>query len=90
MVIFAFVPHSALDQLLVVLLPALEAFARHPLRRADRGDGVGRVGQVERAVLGAEEAAGGERLQLLRLADAFEPLSDIDERRNRGMVRASG
>ena len=47
------------------------------------------IGEVERAVLAAEEAAGGERLQLLRLADAFEALADVDERRDGGVVRAA-
>ena len=61
---------ALLDQPPVGLLAAGEPLAGHPLGRADGGDGVERVGQVERAVLAAEEPGGGERLQLLRLADA--------------------
>jgi len=40
-------------------------------------------------VLGAEEAAGGERLQLLRLADTFEALADVDKGRDGGVVGAA-
>src|SRR5256885_1191937 len=57
-------------------------------RRADRGGGGVRERQVERAVLAAEKAGRGERLQLLRLADAFEALADVDERRDRRVLRA--
>ena len=55
--------------------------------RTDRGR-IRRIGQVERPELGAEEAAGGEGLQFFRLADPFEPLADVDERRNRRVLRA--
>ncbi len=77
---------ALLDQLLVALHPALEPFARHPLGRADGGDGVGREGQVEGAIFAAEEAAGRERLQLLRFADALQPLADVEKGGDGGIV----
>ena len=48
--------------------------------------GVVREGNVERPVLAAEKAGGGERLQLLAFAE-IEPLADIDERRHRRVAR---
>ena len=64
----------------------LEAGRRHP---AGRADAIGRIlgeGDVERAVLAAEEAGGGEGFQLLAFAE-IETLADIDERRNRRIAR---
>ncbi len=56
----------------------------HAWRRPDSCHRIGRIGQVERAVFAAEKAAGGKRFQFFRLANAFEPLADIDEGRHGG------
>ncbi len=69
------------------LLAAGEPLAAHSLGRAYRGDGVERVGEVERTIFAAEEAGGGEGLQLLDFAVPFEPLADVDERRDRRVLR---
>ena len=55
-----------IDQLLEQLVAVGEAARRHPLRRAHGVGGVVGIRQVERAELAAEEAGGGERLELLR------------------------
>src|SRR5438445_5117673 len=81
------VDRAALEQFLELLLARLEALARHSLGRPDGVDGIRGERQIEWAILGAEEAAGGKRFQLLRFADTFEPLADVDERRNGRIVR---
>src|SRR3954468_5446844 len=84
-----FADRAACAELLVLALASLEAFGRHPLGRTDGGDGIGWERQVERAVLAAEEAAGGEGFQFFLFAVAFELLADVDERRNGGIVRST-
>src|SRR5205085_1303215 len=64
---------AASDQLLVELLPVLEARGAHPMRRADRLHRLIGERDLERAVLAAQEAGRMERLQLLAFADV-EPL----------------
>ena len=59
----------------------VEAAGVMPFGGRTRLDGVVGEGQVERAELAAEEAGGVKRLQFLLLADPFEPLADVDERR---------
>src|SRR5947209_779777 len=78
---------TTFQQFAVLLLPRLESVAGHAFGWAHGRDGVRRIRQIERAVFGAEETAGSERLQFLRLADAFEPLADVDECRNGRIVR---
>src|SRR6476659_4328293 len=82
-----FTDRAALEQLLVLRLSLLEPFGSHSLRRPDRIGRVGREGEVEWPELGAEEPAGRESLQLFLLAVAFEPLADVDEGRQDGVVR---
>ena len=55
--------------------------ALHALGRPDRLRRLFGIRQVHRPELAAEEAGGGEGLQLLLLADPFQPLADVDERR---------
>src|SRR5882724_1242407 len=82
-----FAERAAFHQFFEALLAILEALGGHPFGWADRGHGVERIRNVERAILAAQEAGRRERLQLLLLADAFEPLADVDERWDGRVVR---
>src|SRR5947209_16000543 len=78
---------AALDQFPIAPHARFEALARHAFGGADGGDGVGREGQVERTVLAAQEASRGKGLQLLRLADSFQSLANVDEAWDGRIVR---
>src|SRR5438105_960462 len=81
---------GAAAQEFAITLPArLKTFARHAARRPNGIDGVLRIRDVEGAELRAEETARRERFELLRFAHAFEPLPDVDEGRNSGIVGAA-
>src|ERR1041385_818473 len=74
------------DQLLVKLVPVLEAPGRHPTRRSHGvGGGIGEW-NVERPEFAAEKTGGGEGLEFLRLA-VVKALADVDERGHRGIER---
>src|SRR5258708_905297 len=68
------------------LVPALEAAWAHPARRAHALGGIFGERYIKRSILAAQKTRGGERLQLLTLAD-IETLSDIDKSRHRWIER---
>ena len=78
---------ARLEQLAEQHIAPLEAPGRHASRRAHHVRRFVRIGHAERTVLAAEEAGGGERLQLFAFADV-ETLADVDERRYRRIARA--
>ncbi len=69
------------------LVTALEAAGLHVSRGAHGLGGLVGVGQVHRAELAAEETGLGESLDLLVLADALQPLADVDEWRDHRVLR---
>ena len=77
------------QQLLEQLAAALEARVAQLLRRPHRRRRVLRIDDQERAVIGAEEAGGVERLQRRDLPGAFDRLADGDERRHVGFFGPS-
>ena len=59
----------------------------HTLGRTHGGGGFLRERQVHRTIFAAEETSGGEGLQLLAFADAFEALADVDKGRHHRIAR---
>jgi len=64
-----------------------EAPGVHALGRAHGGGGLLGEREVHRPVFAAEESGGGEGLELLAFADAFEALADVDEGRHDRIAR---
>ena len=75
-------------KLAVKTMPVLESCKLHSLRRTDRQGRFLRKRQIHRGILASKETRRGERLEFLLLSDAFEPLSDVDKRRDHWVVRA--
>ena len=64
-----------------------EPLRRHALRGAYGQGRLFWVGKVHRPELAAEEAGGGERLDLFVLTHSLEPLADVHERGHDGIAR---
>ena len=77
------------DELAIGLFAAGEPFAGHAFGGSHGGHRIERIGDVERAVFAAEEAGGRERLELLDFPVTFQPLADVDERRDRRVSRTA-